>query len=48
MSFEPKWVEDSASQIRITDFQAYPLGQKAYVKIATNMEVEGWGEDDYG
>ena len=38
MSFEPKWVEDSASQIRITDFQAYPLGQKAYVKIATNME----------
>ena len=44
MSFEPKWVEDSASQIRITDFQAYPLGQKAYVKIATNMEVEGWGE----
>jgi len=44
MSFDSRQVTDSASQIRITDFQAYPLGQKAYVKIMTNMGVEGWGE----
>ena len=44
MSFNPNQVRDSASHIRITDFQAYPMGQKAYVKIVTNMGVEGWGE----
>ena len=40
MSFNPNQVKDSASHIRITDFQAYPMGQK----IVTDMGVEGWGE----
>ena len=40
MSFNPNQVKDSASHIRITDFQAYPMGQK----IITDMGVEGWGE----
>ena len=44
MSFNPNQVKDLASHIRITDFQAYPMGQKVYVKIVTDMGVEGWGE----
>ena len=28
MSFNPNQVKDLASHIRITDFQAYPMGQK--------------------
>ncbi|MCH8292447.1 hypothetical protein IH992_15250, partial [Candidatus Poribacteria bacterium] len=36
--------EDRGSQIRITGFQAFPIGVKAYVKIDTNMGVTGWGE----
>ena len=36
--------EDKASQIRVTNLEAYPMGEKAYVKIETNMDVTGWGE----
>ncbi len=36
--------EDKGSQIRITNLEAYPMGEKAYVKIETNMDVTGWGE----
>ena len=36
--------EDKGSQIRVTDLKAYPMGEKAYVKIETIMDVDGWGE----
>ena len=44
MSHRPEQVEDSGSRIRVTAFQAFPVGGKAYVKIETNMGVTGWGE----
>ena len=36
--------EDKGSQIRVKSLEAYPMGEKAYVKIETNMDVTGWGE----
>ena len=37
-------VEDKGSRIRVTALNTIPIGQKAYVKIETNMDVTGWGE----
>ena len=37
-------VEDKGSRIRVNALNTIPIGQKAYVKIETNMGVTGWGE----
>ena len=42
---QPGSVEDRGANLRITALRGFRVGTKAYVKVATNRQLTGWGEE---